>query len=52
MNWQTQWSEQSDKEFETSDFHQDTWNRYLMAGVDSGLYSFERYIESGGMKVI
>jgi len=28
--WQTKRSELTAKEFETSEFHQDTWNRYLM----------------------
>ena len=29
--WQTKRSKQADKDFETSEFHQDTWNRYLMS---------------------
>jgi len=33
--WQTKRSKLADKEFETSEFHQDTWNRYLMLGFVS-----------------
>jgi len=31
--WQTKRSKMAAKDFETSGFHQDTWNRYLMSGV-------------------
>jgi hypothetical protein len=30
--WQTKRSKLPDKDFETSKFHHDTWNRYLMLG--------------------
>jgi hypothetical protein len=30
--WQTKRSKLAPKDFETSEFHQDTWNRYLMSG--------------------
>jgi len=30
--WQTKRSKLANKDFETSEFHQDTWNRYLMLG--------------------
>jgi len=30
--WQTKRSKLAAKDFETSEFHQDTWNRYLMSG--------------------
>jgi len=30
--WQTKHSKLAAKDFETSEFHQDTWNRYLMLG--------------------
>jgi hypothetical protein len=30
LKWQTKCSKLADKNFETSEFHQDTWNRYLM----------------------
>jgi len=30
--WQTKHSKLADKDFETSEFHQDTWNHYLMLG--------------------
>jgi len=33
--WQTKRSKLADKTFETSEFHQDTWNRYLMLGFVS-----------------
>jgi len=33
--WQTKHSKLADKDFETSEFHQDTWNRYLMLGFIS-----------------
>ena len=33
--WQTKRSKLADKDFETSEFHQDTWNRYLMLGFVS-----------------
>jgi hypothetical protein len=33
--WQTKWSKQAAKDFETSVFHQDSWNRYLMLGFVS-----------------
>jgi len=33
--WQTKHSKLADKDFETSKFHQDTWNRYLMLGFVS-----------------
>jgi len=34
-NWQTKRSKLVDKDFETSEFHQDMWNRYLMLGFVS-----------------
>ena len=33
--WQTKRSKQAAMDFETSEFHQDTWNRYLMLGFVS-----------------
>jgi hypothetical protein len=33
--WQAKSSKLADRDFETSDFHQDTWNHYLMLGVVS-----------------
>jgi len=33
--WQTKRSKLADKDFETSEFHQDTWNCYLMLGFVS-----------------
>jgi len=33
--WQTKRSKLADKDFETSEFHQDTWNHYLMLGFVS-----------------
>jgi len=33
--WATKSSKLADKDFETSEFHQDTWNRYLMLGYVS-----------------
>ena len=33
--WQTKRSKLADKDFQTSEFHQDTWNRYLMLGFVS-----------------
>jgi len=33
--WQTKRSKLADKDFETSEFQQDTWNRYLMLGFHS-----------------
>jgi len=33
--WQTKHSKLAAKDFETSEFHQDTWNRYLMLGFVS-----------------
>jgi len=33
--WQTKCSKLADKDIETSEFHQDTWNRYLMLGFVS-----------------
>ena len=33
--WQTKHSKLAAKDFETSQFHQDTWNRYLMLGLVS-----------------
>jgi len=33
--WQRKRSKLADKDFETSEFHQDTWNRYLMLGFVS-----------------
>jgi len=33
--WQTKHSKLADKDFGTSEFHQDTWNRYLMWGFVS-----------------
>jgi len=33
--WQTKRSKLADKDFETSEFHQDMWNRYLMLGIVS-----------------
>jgi len=35
LKWQTKCSKLAAKDFETSDFHQDTWNRYLMLGFVS-----------------
>jgi len=32
LKWQTKRSKMADKDFETSEFHQDMWNRYLMLG--------------------
>jgi len=32
QKWQTKRSKLAAKDFETSEFHQDTWNRYLMLG--------------------
>ena len=33
--WQTKFSKQAAKDFDTSEFHQDTWNCYLMLGFVS-----------------
>jgi len=33
--WQTKHSKLADKDFETSQFHKDTWNRYLIIGFVS-----------------
>ena len=35
LKWQTKRSKLADEDFETSQFHQDTWNRYLMLGFVS-----------------
>jgi len=35
LEWQTKRSKLAAKDFETSEFHQDTWNRYLMLGFVS-----------------
>jgi len=35
LKWQTKRSKVAAKNFETSEFHQDTWNRYLMLGFVS-----------------
>jgi len=35
LNWPTQHSKLAAKDFETSEFHHDTWNRYLMLGFVS-----------------
>ena len=36
LEWQTRRSKLAAKDFETSEFHQDTWNCYLMLGFVSG----------------
>jgi hypothetical protein len=33
--WQTKCSQLATKDFETSEFHQDLWNRYLVLGFVS-----------------
>ena len=33
-NWRTKHSQQAAQDFQTSDFHQATWNSYLMLGFD------------------
>ena len=35
LKWQTKRSKLAPKDFESSEFHQDTWNRYLMLGFVS-----------------
>jgi len=35
LKWQTKQSKLADKDFDTSEFHQGTWNRYLMLGFVS-----------------
>jgi len=35
LKWQTNRSKLAAKDFETSEFHQDTWNRYLILGFVS-----------------
>jgi hypothetical protein len=36
--WQTKYSKLADKDFETSEFHQDMWNCYLMSGFVSAYF--------------
>jgi len=42
QKWQTKRSKLALKDFETSEFHQATWNRYLMFNICFGSYSLER----------
>jgi len=50
--WQTKHSKLADKDFETSELHQDTWNCYLMLGFVSAHIPMERYIKSWATTVI
>jgi len=36
-NWETERSKLAANDFETSEYHQDTWNRYLMLGVSADI---------------
>jgi len=35
LNWQTKWSKLAAQNFDNAEFHQDTWNRYLILGFVS-----------------